>query len=37
MEKNVLQVIWGLIPQLVEVNGKFFADFGTESCLIVYL
>lgn len=38
--KNVFKVFQGLIPQLIEVNGKNFTDlmdFGTESCLIVYL
>lgn len=38
--KNVFKVFRGLIPQLIEVNGKYFTglmDFGTESYLIVYL
>lgn len=38
--KNVFKVFWGLIPQLIEVNGKIFTDlmdFGTELYLIVYL
>lgn len=40
MEKNVFKVFWGLILQLIEVNGKIFTDlmdFGTESYIIVYL
>lgn len=27
-KKNLFEVFWGLIPQLIEVNGKIFSDLN---------